>query len=50
MLKDDILRSVRTEDDRLCFDSKLIQQFGTTQQIEAVLPDLLREIYHDPSL
>lgn len=50
MLKDDILRTVRTVDDRICFDSKLIHQFGTSQQIEAVLPDLLREIYHEPSL
>jgi hypothetical protein len=50
MLKDDILRSMRVEEEGLWFDNKLIHQFGTPQQIEAVLPDLLRDIYHDSSL
>ncbi len=50
MLKDDILSSVRIEEDGLSFDSKLIQKYGTHQQIESVLPDLLRDIYHDQSI
>ena len=42
MLKDEILASVKIDEDKLSFDSKLIQQFGTTQQIESALPELVR--------
>ena len=47
MLKNEILASVKMDEDKLSFDSKLIQQFGTAQELESALPELVRYIYND---
>jgi hypothetical protein len=50
MLKEEILKSIKIVDDQLTFDNKIIQNYGTTQQVETVLPELIKEIYNDGNL
>jgi hypothetical protein len=50
ILKEEILASMQVEEERVTFDCRLIHQFGTTQQIESALPELVREVYNDRAI
>lgn len=50
MLKDEIMSTMRVEEDKVNIDVQVFKRYGSTQQLECTLPELIREIYADSNI
>ncbi len=50
MLKDQIMKTMRVEEDRVSIDGQVFKRYGSTQQLESSLPELIKEIYIDSKI